>query len=65
MLFDIIFSMQEQSFNNTTNQMPPKWHGDELAAREELYTESKLSISDWEDVKARLVERLNKLKKLV
>jgi hypothetical protein len=57
--------MQEQSFNNTTNQMPPKWHGDELAAREELYTKGKLSISDWKDVKARLIERLNKLKKLV
>ena len=40
---------------------PPAWHGDELARREKLYSEGRLPVYDWAEVKARLQARQNAL----
>ena len=40
---------------------PPAWHGKELARREKLYSEGKLPVYDWAEVKARLQARQNAL----
>ena len=43
--------------NKTGDNMPPPWHGQELARREALYQAGKVPVYDWSEVKARLDNR--------
>ena len=46
-----LWSSLESGFDSYA---PPAWHGRELARREKLYTEGKVPVYDWTEVKARI-----------